>query len=303
MINAEQKSALKHSLAWFLVEDEPLAAKTAFKTGGSAAIYLQPTNLVELELAVKTLARFDLGFLVLGGGSNLLIADAGINDRVVISLERGFNACGIVGSDRDSVMIRAEAGVRLAQLVQLGVSGGYSGWENLAGIPGSLGGSLAMNAGAYGATIYDYVSAICLLRGGKTIWLPRAQLNPVYRSGGLLKTDIVFAACFHLPRRNSGEVAEKVYAINRQRHQRLPRGRHAGSVFKNPEGDYAARLLDEAACKGLSCGGAQVSVQHANIIIAGKDARSSDIKDLMKKMQERVVQRFGISLESEIRVV
>jgi len=302
LINAEQKSELKQSLAGFIVEDEPLASKTAFKTGGAAAIYLQPENLSELVFAVKTLTRLELKFLVLGGGSNLLVADAGIRDRVVISLARGFKDCEIVGSDSDSVMIRAGSGVKLAALIQLSIIGGYRGWENLAGIPGTLGGALAMNAGAYGATIYDYVSAVRVLRGTELIWLTRAELKPVYRNGGLAGQDIVVAAYFHLPRTTSGEVVERVAEIKQQRRQRLPPGRHAGSVFKNPAGDFAARLLDKAGCKGLRCGGAQVSEQHANVIVAEKDATSSDITNLMAEMRDRVEQHFGTVLEPEIRM-
>ncbi len=300
--NAEQKSELKHALAGFLVENEPLAPKTAFKTGGSAAIYLQPKNLSELVLAVKTLTWLELKFLVMGGGSNLLVADAGINDKAVISLAWGFKGYEIVGSDSDSVMIRAGSGVRLAALIQLSLVGGYRGWENLAGIPGTLGEALAMNAGAHGATIYDYVSAVRVLRGTELIWLTRAELKPVYRNGGLAGQDIVVAAYFHLPRTTSCEVAVRVTEIKQQRRQRLPPGRHAGSVFKNPAGDFAARLLDKAGCKGLRSGGAQVSEQHANVIVVEKDATTRDITDLMAEMRDRVEQSFGIVLEPEIRM-
>ena len=285
-----------------MVENEPLAPKTAFKTGGAAAIFLQPGNLPELELALKTLARLELEFMVLGGGSNLLIADSGIQDRAVISLDRGFQDYKIVGSDNDSVMIQAGSAVRLATLIRLSMIGGYCGLESLAGIPGTLGGALAMNAGAYGATIYDFVSAVSVWCGTELVWLPRSELNPAYRNGGLADKDIVVTVWFHLPRIDSGKVAEKVFDIKRKRRQRLPPGRHAGSVFKNPDGDYAARLLDKAGCKGLSCGGAQVSAQHANVIVAGKDTNSKDIKDLIVKMRNRVKQHFGVVLELEVRI-
>ncbi len=285
-----------------MVENEPLTPKTAFKTGGAAAIFLQPGNLPELELALKTLARLELEFMVLGGGSNLLIADSGIQDRVVISLDRGFRDYKIVGSDNDSVMIQAGSAVRLATLIRLSMIGGYCGLESLAGIPGTLGGALVMNAGAYGATIYDFVSAVSVWRGTELVWLPRSELNPVYRNGGLADKDIVVTAWLHLLRTDSGKVVEKVSDINHKRRRRLPPGRHAGSVFKNPAGDYAARLLDKAGCKGLSCGGAQVSAQHANVIVAGKDTNSKDIKDLIVKMRNRVKQHFGVVLELEVRI-
>ncbi len=302
MIKPEQKSALKNELGGFMFENEALAPKTALKTGGPAAVFLQPRTLTELELALKNLTRLGLEFMILGGGSNLLIADGGIQDRVVISLDQGFQDYKIIGSDNDSVMIQAGSAVRLAALVQLSLTGGYSGWENLAGIPGTLGGALAMNAGAYGVTIYDYLSRVSLWRGTELLCLARAELNPVYRNGGLKDNDIVIKAWFHLPRTDAGKVAEKIAEINHKRRQRLPAGRNAGSVFKNPAGDYAARLLDKAGCKGLTCGGAQVAAQHANVIVAEKGAHSQDIKELMVKMQERVRQRFGVVLEPEIRI-
>jgi UDP-N-acetylmuramate dehydrogenase len=214
----------------------------------------------------------------------------------------GFKDCEIGGADSDSVMIRVGSGVQLVAMIQLSMIGGYSGWENLAGIPGSLGGALAMNAGAYGVTIYDCLSALRVLRGTELVWLSRSELKPVYRNGGLAGQDIVVAAYFHLPRTTSGEVTARVAEIKQQRRQRLPPGRHAGSVFKNPVGDFAARLLDKVGCKGLRCGGAQVSEQHANVIVAEKDATSSDITDLMAKMRDRVEQHFGTVLEPEIRM-
>ncbi|MCK5681292.1 UDP-N-acetylmuramate dehydrogenase [bacterium] len=302
MIRTEQKHELRQRLSEFMTEEEPLAPKTAFKTGGAAAIYLQPADLTELLLAVKTLAELKLGFLILGGGRNLLIADDGIRNKVVISLSRGFMDYEIVGSDKHSVMIRAEAGVSLAALVNLSGVGGYGGLENLAGMPGSLGGAIAMNAGAFGSTIFDHLAALWVLHDGGLCWRSPASLNPGYRDGGLGGQDIVVAAYLILPRKPVQEIVAKVNEIRSQRWRRLPQGAHAGSVFKNPDGNFAGRLLESAGCKGLRCGGAKVAVEHANVIVAEDTATSQDIIDLMESMQASVRQHCGTILQPEIRV-
>ena len=134
MITKEQKNELRQRLAEFLLEEEPLAMKTAFKVGGSAAFYLQPESLAELGLALKTLAELELKFLLLGAGCNILVAAKGVRDRVVISLGQGFGHFEIMGSDSWSVMLRAESGVRLSRLIRLSAVEGYSGLEKLAAI-------------------------------------------------------------------------------------------------------------------------------------------------------------------------
>lgn len=303
LISVEQKRELRRCLAGFITEDEPLAPKTTFKTGGAAAVYLQPETVAELILTVRTLTELELDFQLLGGGTNMLIADKGIREKVVISLTRSFKGYEIVGSDKYSVMVRAEGGVQLAALIRLSVTGGYGGLENMAGIPGTLGGALAMNAGAYGSTIYDNISALSVLHNGELCWRQAAELKPNYRDGGLEVNDIVVAAYFILPRQSVPEIVEKVTEIRRQRRQRLPSGAHAGSVFKNPSGDFAGRMLDEVGCKGMRCGGARVADEHANVIVAESGATSRDITDLMEKMRALVNRRYGVILESEIRLV
>ena len=303
MISKEQKRELRHNLAGIFLEDEPLAAKTTFKTGGPAEIFIQPESRYDLLRAVKVLNRLEIEFFLLGGGSNLLIADQGIRGKAVISLSRDFQDYTLIGSDKHSVIVRAEAGVSLAALIRLGVIGGYSGLEKLIGIPGTLGGALAMNAGAYGATIYDKLTALALIRNGEMSWVAAADLNPSYRDGGLSAKDIVVAAYFHLPRKTRTEIAATVAKTRQQRRQRLPRGAHAGSIFKNPPADFAGRLLEEAGCKGMSCGGARVAAEHANVIVAASETTSQDIIDLMEKMQDLVKKSFDVTLEPEIRVV
>lgn len=302
MITVEQKIELRRRLTGFLLEEESLAMKTAFKVGGSAAFYLQPESLADLGLALKTLADLELGFLVLGAGCNVLVADEGVRDRVVISLGSGFGNFEIIGSDSWSVTLRAESGVRLSHLIQLSAVEGYSGLEKLAAIPGTVGGALAMNAGAYGGTVYDSLAALQIMEKGSLRWLSAAHLKPVYRDGGLSSEQVVVAAYFMLERKSPQEIATMITEIKELRQQRLPRGNHAGSVFKNPAGDFAGRLLDEAGCKGMRWGGAYVSQEHANVIVADKGAEADDVFTLIGDVRAIVRDRYGINLESEIRI-
>jgi len=280
---------LKRCLNRFFLEDEPLAPRTTFKTGGRASVFLEPETLTDLRMAVKILMEMKLGFLLLGGGSNLLVADAGIRNRAVISLTRSFRDYTIVGSDKAAVMVRVEGGVQLAEFVRLSVISGYSGLENLAGIPGTLGG--------------DRLAAISLIHNSLLEWRSATELNPGYRDGGLEGQDIVVAAYFLLPRQTPSIIAGKVAEIRNLRRQHLPSGAHAGSVFKNPAGDFAGRLLEEAGCKGMVFGGARVAVEHANVITAGSGSTTQDVVNLMEKMQDRVKVHCGVTLEPEIRVV
>ena len=302
MISKEQQKELRRRLAGFLTKEEPLAAKTAFKVGGSAAFYLQPKSLPDLELALRTLAELELKFLVLGAGCNVLVAAEGVLDRVVISLDQGFGGVEIVGSDSWSMMLRAESGVRLSRLIRLSADEGCSGFEKLASIPGTVGGALAMNAGAYGGTIYDSLAALQIMEKGSLSWRSAACLHPTYRDGGLSAEQVVVAAYFLLERKSPSEITTTINEIKELRQQRLPRGDHAGSVFKNPVGDFAGRLLDEAGCKGMRCGGAFVSEKHANVIVADKGTQADDVLTLMGKMRTLVQDRHGINLESEIRI-
>ena len=302
MISAEQKKELRRRLAGFLTEEVPLGAKTAFKVGGAAAIYLEPESLAELELALHTLAELELKFLVIGGGWNILIVDAGVQHQVVISLGKGFGGLEIVGTDTWSVMLRVECGVRLSQLIKLSAAEGYRGLEKMAGIPGTVGGALAMNAGAYGATVHDCLAAMQIMEKGSLAWRSASQLKPTYRDGGLSPEQVVVAAYFLLEKKMDDAIKKSIAEIIGLREKRLPHGAHAGSVFKNPNGDYAGRLLEASGCKGLRSGGAYVSEKHANVIVTDQGSRASDVITLMDDMRHRVRDRYGINLEAEIKI-
>ena len=302
MLTELQKKELRRKLAGFLIEGQPLASKTAFKVGGAAAFYLEPESHEDLALTLQTLADLDLQFIVLGGGRNSLVVDAGIEDRAVINLAKNFKEVNLIGSDNWSVMLRAECGVPLSQLIKISAVDGYSGLEKLAGIPGTVGGAVAMNAGAYGVTIFDYLAALLIMEEGELTWHSAAQLKPAYRDGGLEPVQIVVAAYFLLEKKEPEEIQKSIDKVNISRKQRLPQGAHAGSVFKNPTDDYAGRLLDKSGCKGMRCGGASVSELNANVVVADPGSRASDVITLIDDMHLKVSQHYGINLETEIKI-
>lgn len=306
MISELQKKELRRKLAGLLIEDVSLDSKTAFKVGGCAAFYLQPESLKELGLALQTLADLELQFIVLGGGWNTLINDNGIDNQVVINPGKGFTGLNIIGSDKWSALLRAECGVQLSQLIKLSAAEGYCGVEKLAGIPGTIGGAVAMNAGAYGTEIFDSLAALQIMEKENLTcnltWVRRSQLKPAYRDGGLNPEQVVVAAYFLLQKKAPADIHKSIEEVRKSRKLRLPPGAHAGSVFKNPANDYAGRLLDESGCKGMRCGGAFVSELNANVIVADPDAQAADIISLIDNMRLRVNKLYGINLETEIKI-
>ena len=299
----EQLEILRRELGDILREDEPLADKTAYRTGGEALCYIEPGDLKQLCRAQSLLYELGLEFVVLGGGSNILVVEEGVRERVVLSLRKGFAGLDTVGGDQWSGTVRVESGVKLSRLVRYCTERGFAGLERLAGIPGTVGGAVAMNAGAYGQTIGDCLAALQTVIAGNLGWRGSGTLKRGYRDGGLETQEVVVAAYFICERRNRIEFEETVAEITALRRRRLPAGVHAGSVFKNPEGDFAGRLLEKAGCKGMSCGGARVAEKHANVIVAERGVTPSDIMILVERMRNRVYEQFNISLETEIRVL
>ncbi len=294
-------SELRRELGGFLKENEPLASRTAWGCGGPAALFLEPADLAELGRAQRRLCALGIDYLVIGGGRNLLVADAGIRKKAVFSLLAGFQGLELVGGDERAGLVRVESGVALARLVRFCGERGLAGCERLAGIPGSVGGAVAMNAGAYGQEIGDHLAALEVMVAGRCDWRPRTALRLGYRTGGLDPAEIVVAAWFLWPRGEPEALLAAAAEVRAERVRKLPAGRHAGSVFKNPPGDYAGRLLAEAGCRGLRRGRAQVAAEHANVIIVDPGVRAAEILALMEEMRRRVRERFGVELETEIK--
>lgn len=276
---------------------EPLSKYTSFRIGGPADYFLEPADRDDVVALVSYLQQQSFPFVLIGKGSNMLVSDEGIRGAV-ISLENGLTAMRV-----EDGRVFADAGVTLVRFVDFCVQRGYQGVEMLAGIPGTVGGAVIMNAGAYGGEISDHLVDVEILRGGSVIRVPKSDAGFSYRRSGF-EGDVVLGASFSLP------VGEKAEIMRIRRDLLLKRNRaqpvnmpNSGSMFKNPPGNHAAQLIDAAGLKGTRRGNAQISDRHANFIINLGGAKATDVLDLVHLARERVRAQFSIDLELEVRLV
>lgn len=273
---------------------EPLAPMTSFRIGGPADILIEPVNGEELSALVRYFRDIDASFVLLGNGSNILVSDEGIRG-VVINIERHFSSLSF-----DDGVVTAGAGVRLSKFVDFCVRHRLAGAEMLAGIPGTLGGGVIMNAGAYGGEISDHVLDVTVLRDGIMRTLKKSESGFRYR-GSDLRGDIVLSARFRFPEGDEEELKARRKELLLQRNAAQPvRWPNAGSIFKNPEGQHAARLIEESGLKGYAVGGAQVAELHANFIINTGGATAADVLAVIRHVRETVRARADVTLELEI---
>lgn len=235
----------------------------------------------------------------MGNGSNILISDEGIQGAV-INLEFGFNK---INYKPECELITAGAGIKLAQFVDYSISQNKSGVEMLAGIPGTLGGAIIMNAGAYGGEISEYLIDVLVIRDGSLLTIPKNEAGFEYRNSAL-QNDVVLEATFKLPEgiKEDLKISRRETMLKRNNSQpvQLP---NAGSIFKNPKGTFAAKLIEECGLKGLKIGGAEVSALHANFIVNISNAKANDILLLAEEVRTRVFNKTGIMLEYEIKLL
>lgn len=294
MLNLEE---IRKIVSGKILINEPLAKFSTFKIGGLADVYLEPANVDELINLIKYLKSKEVDFVILGSGSNVLISDEGFRGAV-INLEFGLNFIKI-----EDEYVVAGAGVKLAKFVDFCIKSGFKGVEMLAGIPGTLGGAIIMNAGAYSGEISDYLIDVDVIRDFELIRLKKDECGFGYRNSSLAN-DVVVQARFKFP---SGDVEEmkkirQEILIRRNKVQPVNYP-NVGSIFKNPPGNYAGRLIEEAGLKGVQIGGARISEKHANFIINKGNATAKDVLELIKLAQSRVYERFGIKLELEIKLI
>lgn len=294
---ADIRSSFKGRLALA----EPLARYTTFRIGGPADIYLEPLDKTDALSLVRYLRHEKIPFFPMGNGSNLLIADEGVRGAVV-NLETGFNYLSI----SDEGVITAGAGVKLAKFVDFCIGHGRQGAEMLAGIPGTLGGAVIMNAGAYGGEISDYMLSVELIRGGKLLRITKEEGGFVYR-GSRLQGDLILEATFSFPHGPADSIdsmktfrRETMLKRNSSQPVQWP---NAGSIFKNPPGTYAAKLIQECGLKGCRVGDAEISELHANFIINCGAATAHDVLALIGIVRDKVKEQLGIELELEIKLV
>lgn len=282
---------------------EPMRNHTSLKIGGPADIFAMPQDLSSLKNMHINLRRNKIPFFPLGGGTNILVRDGGI-EGAVISL-RSFRRTGVLSKDNKYAYLFAEAGTLLQRIVNFSKENGYSGVEGLAGIPGTVGGAIFGNAGAFGYEMKDVLISVEVMDiEGRIKRFKAEEINFGYRSTSISQNELILGAEIKLKKDEKEEVSAKVDDFLEKKREKQPlREPSAGCVFKNPAGLSAGKLIDEAGCKGIKIGDVEVSSIHANFFINKGRANASDFIRLMEEVAHRVKERFGVVLEPEIKIV
>lgn len=276
---------------------EPLSRFTTFRIGGPADYYLEPKDRDDLVKLIRYLKEINYPYIIIGNGSNILISDEGIRGAA-INLEYGFTKIEVTKNK-----VYAEAGIKLSKLVDVCIEHSLVGIENLAGIPGTLGGAILMNAGAYGGEISDFIKTVEIFDGDKIRFLKKEECGFAYRKSNL-EGKIILSAQFELKTGDKEKAKQRRKELLLKRNQAQPvEFPNAGSIFKNPPDDFAARLIEEAGLKGLTIGGAKISEKHSNFIINFNNASANDVIELMRIIRRTVYQKFGVLLEPEIKMI
>ncbi len=287
-------------------QHEPLAAHTTSRLGGAAQVWLPVNSSSELARAVLLARRYKVPVFILGGGANLLITDGGIRG-LVIENRAGQVQFPAEASPGTTVTLSAASGVSLPGLARRCARRGLSGLEWAVGVPGTLGGAVVNNAGAYGSDMAASLSRAQLLSpDGESVWQPVSWFEYSYRGSRLKRAGhsgwVVLQVELRLTAAPAAEVEARMNDINERRKRSQPPGATMGSMFKNPPGDYAGRLIEAAGLKGHQIGQAQISPIHANFFQNLGGATASDMLKLIETAQKAVAEKFGVELELEIEV-
>lgn len=281
-------------------EDESLSKYTTFKIGGPARVLIEAKSDEEVLKLVSLFDEMKEDYLIIGNGSNLLITDAGI-ERPVIVLDKNFAHIERI----DEVILYAEAGASLKSLANKALELGLGGLEAISGIPGTVGGAVYMNAGAYGSEIKDVVTKIRFIKDDSIAEIDASEANFAHRRSIFQeKGYIILGAYFKLEKKDKKDIEEEQRDYTQRRKDKQPlEYPSAGSVFKRPEGYFASKLIEDAGLKGLYVGGAMVSKKHSGFIINTGNASFDDVVTLIEKVKAIVQEKFAVSLEEEIRII
>jgi len=283
-----------------VLPNEPLSKHTSLGVGGPADLFVIPNSVDALCHVVRYATDAAIPAFVLGEGTNVVVRDGGVRGMVI---KIGQNLAEIA---RDNCHVTAQAGARLAMLCRKCCEWGLSGLEFAAGIPGSVGGALVMNAGAYDGEMKNVVDWVLAIDAdGTKHKLCRDELEMSYRHSVFQRNGMIIAEGQFAVRPDDGRaVRNRTYAVVEERCCKQPVAqRSAGSIFKRPEGDFAGRLLEDVGAKGLRVGGAKISEKHANFIVNCDGATAKDVLELIELVRRRVYDSFGVLLESEVLVV
>jgi len=297
-----------------IIFDEPMASHTSFRIGGPADALALPNTVLHLQSLIRFARQNQLPLTVIGQGTNLLVQDAGIRGVVVV-LSRLDTQISTDDQHENKVLVMAPAGARLKTLCKMAIHKGLAGINFALGIPGSVGGAVMMNAGTGHSSLDQIIENITLLSSNQEIRvLGKKHLKFNYRrfcwkqsnAGKIAKEPpVILAACFGLSRSTPAKIKKDAIRVMGQRAKNQPKTDHsAGCFFKNPPGkDGAGRLIEMAGLKGLKCGGAKISNQHANFIINTGKATSYDVLKLKEIIVETVLTKFNIKLETEVKIL
>lgn len=283
-----------------IIEDESLSKYTTFKIGGPAKILIEAVSDEEILKIVKLFDEMNENYLIIGNGSNLLISDK-VFERPVLVLDKNFAKIERI----DKVTLYAESGASLKGLANKALDLGLGGLEAISGIPGTVGGAVYMNAGAYGSEIKDVVTKIRCIKDEKIVELDASEANFAHRRSIFQeKGYVILGAYFKLEKKAREEIKAEQKDYTQRRVDKQPlEYPSAGSVFKRPTGYYASKLIEEAGLKGLSVGGAMVSKKHSGFIINTGGASFEDVVTLIEKVKAIVKEKFAVVLEEEIRII
>lgn len=280
--------------------NEPMKNHISFKVGGPADFLLKPKTEYEIKKLIEFLKNENIPYIVIGNGSNLLVKDGGIRG-VVIKIADNFNKFEI-----EDTKVIAQSGALLSFMGKAILNKSLTGFEFAAGIPGTLGGAIAMNAGAYGGEMKDIVKSVRLMDSkGNIIELSNKEMEFEYRRSLISKSDyIVLSAIMELKEGNFDEIKGYMKELTKSRVTKQPLNLpSAGSTFKRPEGHFAAKLIEDSGLKGLTLGGARVSEKHSGFVVNIGDAKAKDIIELINVVKSTVYSKFGVMLEEEVKIL
>lgn len=299
---------IKNHLAGIVGEDcfleqEPMSAHTTFRIGGPARYFVMPKNIELLQKILQFCKEENLPYFILGNGSNLLVSDKGF-DGVVIQLFRNFDKITVTTDGNGEKRITAQAGALLSKVAKTALEEELSGFEFAAGIPGTIGGAVIMNAGAYDGEMKQVVKTVTALdEQGEVILLSNKELEFEYRTSVLqTRRLVVLEASLSLKAGDRQKIAQRMEALRVRRNEKQPlEFPSAGSTFKRPDGYFAGKLIMDAGFCGYQVGGAKVSDKHCGFVINAGGATAADVIELTNQIREKVCKQTGVELELEVR--
>lgn len=278
--------------------DEPMKKHTTFRIGGPSDYFVLPKNIEEVKGVIALCKEKEVPFYILGNGSNLLVSDDGFRG-VIIQLYKNMSHIEVEGN-----AIRAQVGALLSKIAAEALQNGLTGFEFASGIPGTLGGAVVMNAGAYGGEMKDVLTEVtALTQDGEVKVLKKEELDLGYRTSVVGKKGyIALEAVVELQKGNPDEIKATMDDLKERRTTKQPlEYPSAGSTFKRPEGYFAGKLIQDTGLRGFSVGGAQISEKHCGFVINKDRATAKDVAELMREVSDRVEAKFGVPLEPEVK--